>query len=262
MTMLRRIEELSRGSRVRVGIGYASQGDAAVSTAARAEAEGLGPIELYDAPTDLLDALTDGTIDAAVRGTLSSHDVLPLLLERTGVTSADRAVIMDLGGDRTFVLAPVGIDEGRDLRERWNIMKGAASLVSSFGLEPRAAVMARGREEDVDRGEAISLSVRECDALKDAAKAEGIPAECVGIRVERAVEVGNVIIAPDGVTGNLIFRSLHLIAGHESWGAVALGVMPLVFVDTSREKDDYMGPIHLARAMASRAPNREEASSP
>ncbi len=252
--MLKRVEEMSRGSRVRVGLGYASRGDAAASTAARAEDDGLGPIELFDAPTDLLDALASGTIDAAVRGTLSSHEVLPLLLERTSVTSADRAVLMDLGGDRTFVLAPVGIDEGRDLRERWNILKGAASLVSSLGLEPKAAVMAMGREEDADRGEVISLSVRECDSLKDAAKAEGISAECVGIQVERAVEVGNVIIAPDGVTGNLMFRSLHLIAGNESWGALALGVMPMVFVDTSRQKDDYMGPIHLARAMASRAP--------
>ena len=254
--MLKRIEELSRGSRARVGIGCATQGDAAASTVARAEAKGLGPIELYASPTDLLDALTTGTIDAAVRGTLSSHDVLPLLLERTVVTSADRAAIMDLGGDRTFVLAPVGIDEGRDLRERWDILKGAASLVSSLALEPRAAVMAMGREEDADRGEAISLSVRECDALRDAAKAEGIPAECVGIQVERAIEVGNIIIAPDGVTGNIIFRSLHLVAGHESWGAVALGVMPRVFVDTSREKEDYMGAIHLARALASQAPTR------
>ncbi|MCK4300466.1 MAG: hypothetical protein KAX80_13070 [Planctomycetes bacterium] len=254
--MLKRVEEMSRGSRVRVGLGYASQGDAAALTAARAEDVGLGPIELYDTPADLIDALTGGAIDAAVRGTLSSHEALPLLLERTGVASADRAVLMDLGGDRTFVLTPVGIDEGRDLRERWNILKGAARLVSLLGLEPRAAVMAMGREEDADRGEAISLSVRECDALKDAAKAEGISAECVGIQVERAVEVGNVIIAPDGVTGNLMFRSLHLIAGNESWGATALGVMPLVFVDTSRQKDDYMGPIHLARALASRAPTR------
>lgn len=260
--MLDRVEELSRESRVRVGIGFADPGDAAALTAERAETDGLGPIELYDTTSDLLDALTDGAIDAAVRGTLSSHDVLPLLLERTGVTSADRAVLMDLGGDRIFVLAPVGIDEGRDLRERWNIMKGAAGLVSSLGLEPRVAVMAMGREEDVDRGEAISLSVRECDALRDAAKAEGFSAECVGIQVERAVEVGNIIIAPDGVTGNLMFRSLHLIAGHVSWGAIALGVMPLVFVDTSREKEDYMGALHLARAMASRVPTREEASSP
>lgn len=252
--MFKRIEELSRGSRVRVGIGCANQGDAASATAARAEADGLGPIEPYDAPRDLLDALTDGDIDAAVRGTLSSHDVLPLLMEITGVTSVDRAVLMDIGDDRAFLLAPVGIDEGRDLRERWNILKGAASMVSYLGLEPMAAVMAMGREEDADRGEAISLSVRECDALRDAARAEGIPAECVGIQVERAIEVGNVIIAPDGVTGNLIFRSLHLIAGHESWGAVALGVLPLVFVDTSREKEDYMGAIHLARAMASQAP--------
>jgi predicted methyltransferase MtxX (methanogen marker protein 4) len=247
--MLARVLELSRDAQARVGIGRASPGDAADITARRSQEAGLGPVEAFDDPGELVDALVQGDIDAAVRGTLSAHDVLPPLVPASPSGSADRAALLDLGDGRSLLLAPVGIDEGRDLAERWRLLKASARTLASLGIEPRVAVMAMGRNEDVDRGEAIAISLRECDALRDAATAEGIPATCVGIRLERAVEGANLVIAPDGVTGNLIFRSLHLVAGRESWGAVATGVHPKVFVDTSREKVDYDGAVHLARAL-------------
>lgn len=247
--MLRRVEELSRGAQARIGIGCARPGDAAATTADGAEEDGIGPVEVLSGQEELVSALVGGDIDAAVRGTLSAHDLLPSLLEASGAVSADRAALLDLGDGRSFLLTPVGIDEGRDLKERWRLLKGASGILVSLGIEPRAAVMSMGRDEDMDRGEAIAVSLRECDVLRDAATAEGIPTTCTGIQLERAVEEANLVIAPDGVTGNLVFRSLHLVAGHESWGAVAMGVAPLVFVDTSREKLDYTGAVHLARAL-------------
>jgi len=196
-------------------------------------------------------ALVDGQVDAVVRGTLPSHQVLPLLMQATGSSSMMRVALMELEGGRTFLLTPVGIDEGRDMAQRWALLKGAVRLASGLGWEPRVAVMSMGRAEDQHRGEAIALSHRECEALRSAAESEGVTAECAGIQLERAVEGNNVVLAPDGVTGNLVFRALHLVAGHESWGAVALGLVPLVFVDTSREKADYLGALHLARALSS-----------
>ncbi|HIH62108.1 MAG TPA: methyltransferase, partial [Methanobacteriales archaeon] len=43
----------------------------------------------------------------------------------------------------------------------------------------------------------------------------------------------NLILAPDGITGNLIFRSLVLIGSARSHGAITLGIDP-IFIDTSR----------------------------
>ena len=146
-------------------------------------------------------------------------------------------------------MAPVGVDEGRNMAERWALLRGAVGLASTLGMEPRVAVMSMGRPEDVTRGEAIALSHRECESLRSAAESEGIHAVCTGIQLERAIKEANVVLAPDGITGNLIFRSLHLVAGLESWGAVSLGVAPLIYVDTSREKADYLGALHLARAL-------------
>jgi predicted methyltransferase MtxX (methanogen marker protein 4) len=248
------LERIARGSEVataHVAIGSAEEGDSADVTAARARESGLGPITVLREPRSLVAALVEGRVDAAVRGTLSSSATLPPLLEATGSPSPMRVALMEAGEGRSILLAPVGIDEGRDMSERWALLKGATLLATALGMEPRVAVMSMGRPEDVGRGEAIALSHRECESLRSAAEAEGIPATCTGIQLERAVGEGNVVLAPDGVTGNLVFRALHLVAAFESWGAVALGVGPLVFVDTSREKADYLGALHLARVLAS-----------
>jgi predicted methyltransferase MtxX (methanogen marker protein 4) len=248
--MLDRIARNSEKADVSVAIGSAQEGDGADLTAARAVESGLGPVTVHREPGALVRDLVEGGVDAAVRGTLPSHAVLPLLREAVGGASVKRVALIDLGVDRTFLLAPVGIDEGRDMAERWELLRGAIGLAKDLGWEPRVAVMSMGRTEDQDRGEAIALSHRECEALRSAAEAEGATAVCTGIQLERAVESHNVVLAPDGVTGNLVFRALHLVSGHESWGAVAVGISPKVFVDTSREKTDYLGALHLARAMA------------
>ena len=248
--MHQRIGRLSELADVHVAIGSAEEGDAADLTAARAVESGLGPVTVHRDPSSLVTALVDGDADAAVRGTLSSSGTLPALLEATGSASAMRVALIGPVEGREFLLTPVGIDEGRDMAERWDLLKGAARLVTELGETPRVAVMSIGRPEDAGRGEGIALSHRECESLRSAAEAEGMVATCTGIQLERAVEGSNMVLAPDGVTGNLIFRALHLVAGHESWGAVALGVSPMVFIDTSREKTDYLGALHLARALA------------
>ena len=247
--MLERIASISEGARVRLAIGSAREGDAAEATAARAVGSGLGPVTVLRDPSSLVGALLEGRVDAAVRGTLPSKDTLPPLMEACGSRSPMRAALMASGGHGDFLLAPVGIDEGRDMAERWSLLRAAAALLGSLGETPRVAVMSRGRPEDVGRGEAIAQSHRDCETLRASAEAEGMLAECVGIQLERAVCGHNLVLAPDGVTGNLVFRSLHLVAGHDSWGAVALGVLPRVFVDASREKTDYLGCLHLARAL-------------
>ena len=239
--MLERIAKLSERAEVSVAIGSAQEGDGADLTAARAAESGLGPVHVHRDPGSLVKSLVDGDVDAAIRGTLPAHATIPPLLEAVHAPAAMRVA---------FLLAPVGIDEGRDMAERWTLLQGATQLARIIGWEPRVAVMSMGRAEDQRRGEAIALSHRECEALRSAAETEGVSATCTGIQLELAVEGYNVIIAPDGVTGNLVFRALHLVAGHESWGAVAMGLTPLVYVDTSREKADYLGALHLARVMA------------
>jgi len=57
----------------------------------------------------------------------------------------------------------------------------------------------------------------------------------------------DIVIAPEGVSGNLIFRTLLLLCGAQSFGAPVL--MDRVFVDSSRARGGFDGPVMLASAM-------------
>ena len=63
--------------------------------------------------------------------------------------------------------------------------------------------------------------------------------------IENAVEDADLIIAPDGISGNLIFRTMHLIGGALALGAPIINI-DKVFIDTSRAKKDYKDSIALA----------------
>ena len=60
----------------------------------------------------------------------------------------------------------------------------------------------------------------------------------------------NIIIAPDGITGNIIFRSMVLVAGVKSNGALTLN-QPTLFIDTSRSQSTqgYINSINLIKKM-------------
>jgi len=88
------------------------------------------------------------------------------------------------------------------------------------------------------------------DAARLAASCEsmGIEASDRQILIEDAAKDCNLIIAPDGISGNLIFRTLHFLGDGKAMGAVVLNI-DKVFVDTSRAKTSYLDPIALASAM-------------
>ena len=90
----------------------------------------------------------------------------------------------------------------------------------------------------------------EGEKLTSMALDTGMQAKHFGILLEKAVESSNFVIAPDGITGNLIFRALHFFGGAKGIGAPVVN-MDKLFVDTSREKEDYTASIALASALCS-----------
>lgn len=57
-----------------------------------------------------------------------------------------------------------------------------------------------------------------------------------------------MVFAPDGVSGNLIFPTLLLLCGAESYGAPVLGSGSIV--DFSRARGRFDRPVMLASAVA------------
>ncbi len=74
---------------------------------------------------------------------------------------------------------------------------------------------------------------------------EGYDAYHSEILLENAVDEADLIIAPDGISGNLLFRSMHFIGGALALGAPVINIGK-VYIDTSRAKKDYRDSIMLA----------------
>jgi predicted methyltransferase MtxX (methanogen marker protein 4) len=116
-----------------------------------------------------------------------------------------------------------------------------------MGFLPRAAILSGGRMEDRGRCERVDRSLLEGDQIAARARKAGIDAEHKGILIENC-RGDDIIIAPEGISGNLIFRTLMLLCGAQSYGAPVL--MKKIFIDSSRARGGFDGPVMLAGAMA------------
>jgi predicted methyltransferase MtxX (methanogen marker protein 4) len=68
------------------------------------------------------------------------------------------------------------------------------------------------------------------------------------ILIEDAVETCGLIIAPDGISGNLVFRTLTFLGGGHGHGAPVVNISR-IFVDSSRASPNYANALLLAASL-------------
>ena len=204
-----------------------------------------GKVIIYDDPEALVDDLVNGRIDAAVRGNMSSSVVLPILKRKLGLDELERVVILEPEGGRLFCMAPVGIDEGWTKEQKMDIVRKSMPLLRALGLGNRVAIMSGGREDDLGRNDSVDRTIIDAREIVPILCEEGYDAYDAEILLEDIVKEADLVIAPDGISGNIIFRALHFIGGAKALGAPVINT-DRVFVDTSRAKTDYIDCIALA----------------
>ncbi len=183
---------------------------------------------------ELVKLLFNGHADAAIRGSLSASKIMIKLREK--YPKIARASYINLKGQK-FLLAPVGIDEGDDLKQKLLIAEEGSQFLTSIGIKPKLGILSGGRPQDYGRSTKIDDSLEDGELLTSLINKESIDAKHYFILIEDAIKEGaNLIIAPDGICGNLIFRTLVLLGNGKSHGAVTLG-MKEIYVDTSRSQD-------------------------
>jgi putative methanogen marker protein 4 len=188
--------------------------------------------------------LVSGQIDAAVRGTLPAHGTLSALKRECGVERLERIALLETPDGVKFLLAPVGVDEGWTISQKQEFVKKGRIIARKFGISDRVAVLSGGRLGDVGRHPQVDRSLAEGELL---ARIGG--AEHKEILIEDAVRNCGVIIAPDGISGNLIFRTLTLIGKGKGHGAPVVNIQQ-IFVDTSRASENYVNALLLAASLA------------
>jgi predicted methyltransferase MtxX (methanogen marker protein 4) len=205
------------------------------------------PVYIFRDPGAMFDAMEDHMIDAAVRGSLPSDEFLRELESRRHGVRRRRIAVMVLEGGKPFLLGPVGIDEGGTMREMGRLVGDMRDFCDLLGWEPRIAVLSAGRPGDAARSGSIASSIRRGEVT-----AERYGVRHYNIMIEEAMEWANCVIAPDGVSGNLVYRTLSHLGGAVSLGALYFPLQ-LKLADTSRNGaiDEYVGAIALANLAAS-----------
>ena len=236
------------GSDAVVGIGLDDASLAATESRLR-EMDCSVELIRFNDPSLMAQALSTEDIDAAVRGVLSSRDSLHGLRKTFGTDRIMRTAVLGSASGKAFMLTPVGIDEGRSMEDRLQLVLSTMEYLGPAGWEPTVGVLSKGRTEDAERGEEICASLEEGTQLTSILREEGLDAAHHTILIEEAVRDRDLLVAPDGVSGNLMFRSLHFIGSGKAYGAPVVN-LPAVFVDTSRAKADFVEPVLLAAGLS------------
>ena len=258
--LLKKFKDLAYSKRRKVGIGFGEPNDAVFNGIRNASdfsdvvivgaihSDEFEVINTLQPEKVLIDMLIDHDIDAAVRGTISASKLLPYLKQRVNVEHVYRAALLSTYGNIPFFLAPVGIDEGRTISGRLELALRASYLLTKIGVAPKVGVLSGGRAEDVGRSKTVDITLKEAEELTDLLKSAGIDAINYNILLEEAIKGSNIILTPDGLCGNLIFRTLVFLGGGKGHGAPLIG-LPYTFVDTSRSGTAFEDAIMLASAL-------------
>lgn len=255
---VRSLQERARSRRARIGIGIWNA-DAELIASLQSATEyadlllvgdpccdcSLDYVSCKEPWVELVRLLAEGEIEGAVRGNLPAGRSMRALAEQFDVR-VRRLALLELSG-WAFLLGPVGIDEGESMQDRLELLLGGARFLRGMGLRPNGAVLSGGRMEDRGRCERVDRSLAEGELIAERARETGLQARHKGILIE-SCRGDDIIIAPEGVSGNLIFRTLLLLCKAQSYGAPVL--MDKVFVDSSRARGGFDGPVMLASAMA------------
>ena len=125
-----------------------------------------------------------------------------------------------------------------------------------LGLQSILNILSGGRIGDIGRNPKVDSSIEEAQKVvthfRD--KFSSLSIEHSEILIENAVaKKTNLIIAPDGITGNLIYRTLVHLGGGKAYGAIYMDIDRAI-VDTSRVGDisEIKGALILAQSLSSR----------
>lgn len=262
--MILEIEKKARTNRARIGLGIGTVSEKFIMSAQDAHEYAdvvlvgdenqlrvinidLEIIHSMEPAKKLTELLVNGEIDGAVRGTLSATKTLSALKNALGIAKLYRAALMETADGIPFFLAPVGIDEGKTVEDKIELVKRGAGCMERLGINAIVGILSGGRFEDKGRDEIVDRTLEDAKIVTQRLMDIGINAKNYSILIEDAIKEANFIIAPDGISGNLIFRTLVFLGDGHGYGAPVL--MDKVFVDTSRVKDDAARAIMLASAL-------------
>jgi putative methanogen marker protein 4 len=211
-------------------------------------------VECQEPENYIFNFLKSNSIQAIIRGSLSSNKFLKNLKTNLLVKGINRLALLETYDGQEFFYGPVGIDECNSLESKIIFLEAAIKQMRNLDINPKISILSGGRINDIGRDDNVDKSIKDAEKIVDLMKKK-YPKLTIShdeILIEKAIEnKSNLIVAPDGVSGNLIYRTLvHLGAG-KAYGAIYMGV-PKTIIDTSRvgSQSEIYGALILALALS------------
>jgi putative methanogen marker protein 4 len=266
--LLEAIKVRARTNRARVAMGIRDPNPKLLESARKAQELGYAQVilvgikreidkigtELEVVDTDepektLVELMVSRKVDAAIRGTAMASGTLSHLKEALGKKRICRLALLLTVDGTPFFLAPVGIDEGNTLEDKLKMITLGAEHIRRFGIEPAVGVLSGGRIGDIGRNKRVDRTLADGEFITRRAVELGSNVKHYTILIVDAIKESNFIVAPDGISGNLIFRTIAFLGGGDGLGAPVL-MDDFVFVDTSRVGGHFTKAIMLASALS------------
>ncbi|MFW9939738.1 MAG: methanogenesis marker protein Mmp4/MtxX [Candidatus Thorarchaeota archaeon] len=202
----------------------------------------------------IFEFLKNNTINSVIRGSLSSNKFLENLKEQLNVEVINRLALLETVDGYQFFYGPVGIDECNNIDDKIEFLENTKKQLELLKIEPIISVLSGGRFGDIGRTNTIDTSIKIGEKTVAIMK-ERYPNLAINhdeILIENAIKnKSNIIIAPDGISGNLIYRTLVHLGGGKAYGAIYMN-LEKVIIDTSRVGDlsEIQGALLLALSLS------------
>jgi len=196
-------------------------------------------IDSSDPTSEIVNYLNNNLISCAIRGSLSSSKFLKSLDVILHISEISRLALLETSSGHQFFFGPVGIDECNNLNNKKLFIEKALTELSTLNIEPKISILSGGRLGDIGRNVDVDKNIKEAQELVDFFKLEkpDLKIEHTEILIEKAIEnKSNLILAPNGISGNLIYRTLVHLGGGKAYGAIYMG-LDYSIIDTSRVAD-------------------------
>jgi putative methanogen marker protein 4 len=201
----------------------------------------------------MIEYLKNHRLDGVIRGGLSSNEFLKSVNEQFNKYKINRLALLETVYGHQFFFGPVGIDECNDLDSKIIYLEQTLRIFKLMDIKPKISVLSGGRKGDLGRSASVDQSIKEAISVVSRLR-EKHPNLTINhheILIEKAIaEESNLILAPNGISGNLIYRTLVHLGGGKAFGAIYLGMDPII-IDTSRvgKSSEIEGALVLANAL-------------
>jgi predicted methyltransferase MtxX (methanogen marker protein 4) len=193
-------------------------------------------VESEEPEKESIHLLNDEVLNSLIRGSLNSSKFLEEVKNQLEIDELSRLALLETSIGVQFFFGPVGIDECNSLEKKKIFLENALKEFEKLNIEPIISILSGGRKGDFGRDDYVDETIKSAQEIVELFNKKNPKIMIFNdeILIEKAIEnQSNLIIAPDGISGNLIYRTLVHLGGGKAYGAIYMKIGRTI-IDTSR----------------------------